>query len=226
MQHLTPEALAALVDDTPDEAQASHLAVCQTCAAELDALREQTGALGRLPELRPPQGDWEVLEARLISEGLVRRRRLPGSLASTPPWMRAVAAVVLFLAGTGVGTILPQGGGASLPAPGSAAAVGALAVPATSVSSIDEAAELIRVTERRYIDAILQYRQLKQLRGDADAAVDPEQRYVALEYLLAAAQPAVEEVPADPFLNGLLASLMAEREAARSEVVRQAAEWH
>jgi hypothetical protein len=91
---------------------------------------------------------------------------------------------------------------------------------------VEEAAELIRVTERRYIDAIVQYRQLQQVGGEGEAEADPEQRFVALEYLLAATRPAVEEVPADPFLNGLLASIMAEREAARSQVVRRAAEWH
>lgn len=226
MEHLTLETLARLLDDAPTEAEAAHLAGCGVCARELDELREQTSALARLPDLRPPMGDWEVLEARLVSEGLVERRNAVMGLASTPGWMRTAAAIALFVGGTGLGFAL--GGAAPGPA-GAAGGVGVgdpFAIPAASVSNVEEAAELVRLTERRYIDAILQYGQLKQMRGDADAAVDPERRFVALEYLLAAAQPAVEEAPADPFLNGLLASIMAEREAARSEVVRQAAEWH
>lgn len=225
MEHLTLEALARLVDDAPTEVEATHLATCLACAEELEALREQGSALGRLPDMRPPMGDWEVLEARLVSEGLIRRRRFTAGLASTPGWMRAAAAVALFIGGTGFGMAVADGGVG--PMAGSRAPAGdPFAVPVASAATVEEAAELVRVTERRYIDALLQYGQLKTVRGDTDATVDPEQRFVALEYLAAAARPAIEEAPTDPFLNGLLASIMAEREAARNEVVRQAAEWH
>ena len=79
MEHLSTEALAHLVDEAPRPEEAEHLAACRTCASELDALRAQTRALASLPEIRPPLGDWEVLEARLRSEGLVEdplRQRL------------------------------------------------------------------------------------------------------------------------------------------------------
>lgn len=226
MEHLSLEGLARLLDEPATADEAAHLAECEMCSDELAELREQTSALGRLPDVRPPLGDWEVLEARLVSEGLIRRRAPLTGLASTPGWMRAAAAVALFVGGTGLGLALAGDGPGAAGPRGASSGGDALAVPVASVSSVEEAAELVRVTERRYIDAIVQYGQLKQLRGDPDVGVDPERRFVALEYLLAAAQPAVEEAPADPFLNGLLASIMAEREAARSEVVRQAAEWH
>ena len=104
MEHLSAETLARLADEQPASAEKGHLAGCQACSAELDALREQAEACRHLPDLRVPLGDWEALQARLVSEGLIgSRTSLTGGLAVTPGWMRALAALVLFLAGTGVG---------------------------------------------------------------------------------------------------------------------------
>ena len=88
MEHLTRESLARLVDESPQADEARHLATCLVCTSELEALRTQTQALASLPEIRPPLGDWEVLEARLRSEGLVETPSLLErlSLAHTPPW--------------------------------------------------------------------------------------------------------------------------------------------
>ena len=104
MEHLSLENLARLVDEAPTPGERDHLDACKACTAELAALREQTQELGALPELLPPMGDWRVLEARLRSEGLIEDaglfRRL--GLAQTPPWMKAAAAVLLFLGGLGI----------------------------------------------------------------------------------------------------------------------------
>ena len=71
MEHLTKETLARLVDERPNPEQREHLSSCTVCGLELRGLRRQTEALGSLPDLRPPPGDWVGLEARLMSEGLV-----------------------------------------------------------------------------------------------------------------------------------------------------------
>ena len=71
MGHLSTETLARIVDETPRPDEAEHLAACGACAAELQAMKAQTEALRALPELLPPVGDWDVLEARLRSEGLI-----------------------------------------------------------------------------------------------------------------------------------------------------------
>jgi len=62
MRHLSNEDLARLVDEAPSPEERRHLARCHRCVAELDALREQTEALGSLPDLVPPRGDWRELE--------------------------------------------------------------------------------------------------------------------------------------------------------------------
>ena len=199
MEHLSLETLARLVDD-----EAEHLAVCARCARELVALREQTGALGGLPELMPPKGDWQVLEARLRSEGLVGS---PGmfqklGLARTPGWMRSAAAVVIFLTGTGVGAVVASGNAADLMGPSIAEA-----------GTVEEAASAMRIAEEEYVTAFTRYRELLTQGGGETLVGDPMSRYVALESLVSVSQAAVRQAPADPFLNGILTSALAERNA-------------
>ncbi|CAN5735587.1 hypothetical protein BH23GEM11_BH23GEM11_15610 [soil metagenome] len=242
--HLDSETLARLVDDVPSPTERTHLNRCRRCRDELDALQVQTLGLSHLPDLRPPQGDWDSLEPRLRAEGLIRadharparqaaggtrhvggsaRARRRGDVAG---WTRWAAAVVLLLGGAGLGagavTVLGDGvrpGGSSVAGPGvSSAARDLAAVPAAlglwgtgGPASAEEAEELVRLTESWYRSALLRYRE-EAGRGWGDD--DPLTRYIALEALLAAGQAALTEAPTDPFLNGLLVNMQAEREAA------------
>jgi hypothetical protein len=205
MEHLTIEALARLVDEPAGPEETKHLAKCEACATELAALRGQTESLAALPEIVPPLGDWKVLEAKLRSEGLVRD---PGlfeklGLARTPAWMPAAAAVVLFLGGTGFGaTLTSRAGGASN-----------LAVPAVGLT-VEDAASAVRAAEAQYVSAVSRYRELIDEQGGGSGGVDPVSRYAALEHLVSVSQAAVRQAPGDPFLNGFLASALAERDAA------------
>lgn len=210
MEHLNLEALARLVDEAPDADQRRHLSECQRCRTELELLQGQTRALGQLPDMRPPRGDWAMLEARLMSEGLLRHER--SSLASTPGWMKAAAAVLLFVGGTGLGFALDGTVATGTPA----AATGGdspYVLTASSAASVEEAEEAVRLAERRYMDALVQYRQLADAEEDGGTTERTESRLAALELLVAAGKAAVQQAPTDPFLNGFLASTMAERQA-------------
>ena len=198
MEHLSTEILARLVDEEPRPDESEHLADCEPCATELVALREQTESLGALPELLPPQGDWRVLEAQLRSEGLVQT---PGvfqklGLAQTPQWMRAAAAILLFLSGTGAGAMLTGGAPTYLEA-----------------ATVDDAASAVLTAQETYVRTVARYHELLAQDGGDTGAGDPISRYAALEYLVSASQAAVREAPADIYLNGVLASALAEREA-------------
>lgn len=213
MEHLSAEELARLVDDVPADDEARHLEACEACREILGELREQTEALGGLPAMRPPRGDWEVLQARLVSEGLVRGgSRLGLQLARTPGWMKVAAAVVLFLSGAFVGGMAVRGPGPILSA-GGAPADAAFRPAGVEAGSVEEAARLVRLTERRYMDALVQYQQMVVAEGGESAIPDAEERFAALEYITRAGQAALREAPTDPFLNGLVASAVAEREA-------------
>jgi hypothetical protein len=204
MEHLTKETLARLVDEAPGATEAEHLAACELCTRELARYEEQTGALAALPEILPPKGDWKVLEARLRSEGLIEDQSLAHrlGLARTPAWMPAAAAIVLFLGGIGLGAgITARQDGEAGPAIASAA-------------TVEEAATVVRLAEQDYVTAVSRYRELLGRDGGDAAAVDPISRYAALEHLVSVSQAAVRQAPGDPFLNGFLASAIAERDAA------------
>lgn len=222
MEHLSLEALARLVDETPFRSERRHLARCPDCSRELELLREQTEALGSLPDLRPAPGDWPVLEERLEREGLLR--------GSTPAeavirlidrrrgWMQAAAAVVLFLAGGLSGAVLApaewglRAGGGQVASGETTGEVSPTTFPAEEAATPEEAAQDLRLAEQQYRDATLRYRAL--MRGpEAETSMDPR-RLAVLDAMLAMGQAAVQEAPDDPFLNGFLVSAVAEREAA------------
>jgi hypothetical protein len=224
MEHLSREALARLVDEAPGPGESEHLAACLACASELDALRAQTQALASLPEIRPPLGDWEVLEDRLRAESLIQHRGLLQrlTLAQTPPWMRVAAAAALFVGGSTLGAGLASRAPTELrPEAASAAGVAQF----TAAQDVDDAAAAVRIAEATYMSALTRYRQLLEEQGGSDVIGDLSSRFAALEYLVAAGQAAVRQAPADPFLNGLLASTMAEREATLQRISNRQDNW-
>lgn len=241
--HLAPETLARLVDEVPTPTERTHLNRCRRCRDELDALQVQTLGLSHLPDLRPPSGDWASLEPRLRAEGLIHADEDPadrrvdrvfrGGSGSgrgprgreMPGWAQWAAAVALLLGGAGLGAgvvtatadVGMAGGGTTAAGSSSSVARDLSAVPAAlglwgsgGPTSVEEAEELVRLTESWYRSALLRYRE-EAARGSIDG--DPLTRYIALEALLAAGQAALREAPTDPFLNGLLVNMQAEREA-------------
>ena len=209
MQHLTHDTLARLVDERPNPDEREHLHTCSRCAEDLRAFRLQSDALRGLPALRPPPGDWSSLEARLVSEGLVRTpetfRRF--GFAAAPAWMQAAAAVVVFIGGTGFGLALTKGAtpdGENVP------------FPTSQITSAEEAVRAVERAEEAYMKALVQYSQLTA-GNDGPGVADPLIHITALEGLLAASQEAVRRMPADPVFNGILVNVLAERQ----EVFRQ-----
>ena len=207
MEHLTNETLARLVDERPNPSEREHLHSCTRCAEELRAFRLQSESLGELTALRPPSGDWESLEARLVSEGLIRTqesfRRF--GFAAAPAWMQAAAAMALFLGGTGFGLALTTVG-ASDPL-----SLENMMVPVSRISTADEAARAVEFAEQTYMQALVRFRQLAG-GGDEPRFEDPLSRVAALEGLLAASQEALRLAPADPVFNGFLVNVLAERQ--------------
>ena len=222
MEHLSLEALARLVDEAPFRSERQHLARCPDCSRELELLREQTEALGSLPDLRPAPGDWPALEERLEREGLLRTNTPTDTVIRLIDrrrgWMQAAAAVVLFLAGGLSGAVLAPidpgtpGDGQVVAGETAAGEASPAGLPVAEASTVEEAAEILRLAEQQHRDATLRYRQLT--RGpEAEMLMDPR-RLAVIDAMLAVGQAAVQEAPYDPFLNGFLVSAAAEREAA------------
>ena len=211
MKHLTHDNLARLVDERPSPGEREHIRACSRCAEELQAFRLQSDALGGLPALRPPSGDWASLEARLVSEGLVRTpetfRRF--GFAAAPAWMQAAAAIVVFLGGTGFGLALTGGASPNQLSPEN------MLPPLSEISSTEEAVRTVERAERAYMQALARYNELAG--GNGSRIADPLSVLTALEGLLAASQEAVRLAPADPVFNGFLVNVLAERQ----EVLRR-----
>ena len=222
MQHLMPETLARLVDEAPGNDEALHLAQCDDCRAELEAMRADAAALANLPMIEPPPTEWPELEARLLAEGLIRRR--PG----TPRWAtfgRAAAAVALFALGTATGTFL-LGGNAPATEPGLATASAArtglpvrngqepMLVSAAVPANADEALLLYRQAEAVYLDALTR---VAEMGGQAESG-DPLARLAALESIAAITRSALDESPADPVINGYHLTALAQREATLRQI--------
>lgn len=110
MQHLSFEELARLVDEPPLPHEAVHVRDCLVCRRELDEMREQTAALGRLDDPEPAPAAWHRLEAALLSEGLmqpaVASHRGWRAWSAGHPLLRIAAALVLFLLGGATGAAL------------------------------------------------------------------------------------------------------------------------
>jgi len=218
MGHLTVEDLSRIVGEAPYPEEKEHLDACPACQAELQALREQTEAMGALPDLRPPAGDWEALEARLVSEGLVRSSGLTFKAVRwrNSGWLQAAAALVLFVGGTAMGSAFfrnQSGGDLAQFGPPSGMDLVPVSGGAPRAASLADAAEAVRLAERQYIDALVQYRQIVDAQGEPSLIGDPTSRFAALEGIVAAGRAAVQQAPADPFMNGVLVQALAEREA-------------
>ena len=222
MEHLSLEALARLVDESPFRSERQHLARCQDCSRELELLREQSETLGSLPDLRPAPGDWPALEARLESEGLLHgsgtshasSRAAAGIrlIEQRRGWMQIAAALVIFIAGGFSGAALAPAGSASEAGSGVEIAASEAATPEEAAEVLRLAEQQYRLTEQHYRDAVLRYRVLSRSL-DAELPMDVR-HFAALETLVAASQAAVQEAPDDPYLNGFLVSAVAERDAA------------
>lgn len=219
MGHLTLEALARLVSEAPSPDEEKHLDGCSVCKRELRILQEQTESLGSLPDLRPPAGDWEALEARLVSEGLIRTSgvRRGASRWWSSGWVQAAAALVLFFGGTALGSgfMSPGPGQGDLIAGASPGGLELIPVgnQVQPVSNLADAVAAVNIAEQQYMLALLQYRQLLDSRGQPTYLGDPTSRLAAIEAIVAAGRAAIQQAPADPYVNGVLVSALAEREA-------------
>jgi len=218
MGHLTIEGLARLVSEAPSPEETKHLEMCSECRSEFQIIKEQTEAIGSLPDLRPPTGDWEALEGRLVSEGLIRSSALAQRASHwwSSGWVQAAAALVLFFGGTalGSGALASSGDGELAQGPPPAGLelipVGSQAQP---ISNLEEAADAVNTAERQYMLALLEYRQMLDTQGDPRNVGDPTARFAAIEAIVAASRAAIQQAPADPFVNGVLVNSLAEREA-------------
>jgi hypothetical protein len=239
MPHLSPDRLAALVDEGATADEQAHLSGCAACAGELAALRRLAAmTVAERERVGPPLTTWESLSEQLRRGGMFADQTMPlpvvvratPASSPVPAWrswaMRAAAAIALLVGGVVGGRV---SAGASL-VPGGLRgeiALGALTIrldstttPIAAVESFasrDEAAEALQRAERTYRLAAAYLAQFDSTgRGDGGGAAVEQQmqtRLAALEEMVATSRAALYAAPQDPVINQYYLATLGAREA-------------
>ena len=230
MSHLTIDRLAAIADDTPTADEATHIAGCWDCRAEVAAFRR----LARLSLMAPipmePLTAWSTLAPQLRAEGiLVDAHRTvtespPGGapvipLADrrprTPVWMmRAAAGLALLIGGAALGRV-----SAGVPL-GTTASPDRQSVAVTpAFRSANDALQVLTSSQQQYQDAAAFLASQDTSSRFIGMNQDLYQtRLTALDEIAAAARSALYRAPQDPMLNQYYLTTLGAREATLRQI--------
>lgn len=234
MSHLSTDRLAAIADDTPTPDEATHLAGCWDCRAEVAAYRRLARMSAMAPVPTEPLTAWSRLAPQLRAEGLIidagsgvsgRHAAAVIPIASAAPqasgrpmrqtWMlRAAAGFALVLGGAVAGrlsTAISFDGG---PQP-----TGFTNAMPIAYQSPDDALRALNVAQQEYQSAaaFLASRDTTArfigMNNDSYRA-----RLAALDDIAATTRAALYRSPQDPMLNQYYLTTLGAREATLREI--------
>lgn len=224
MSHLSIDRLAAIADETPTGDEATHIAGCWDCRAEVAAFRRLARLSAMAPIPMEPLTAWSTLAPQLRAAGIIaatvtfaagarevpfidRRRR-------TQVWMlRAAAGFALVLGGTVLGRVT-----AGVPLSGMPV-LGEPLAAAPAFRSANDAMQVLTLAQQQYQDAAAFL-----------AAQDTSSRFVgmnqdlyqtrldALDEIAAATRSALYRAPQDPMLNQYYLTTLGAREATLRQI--------
>jgi hypothetical protein len=213
MSHISPERLAALVDETAAPDEASHLADCAPCAAELATHRRLVRmALSDTPREGDPLNDWAALGAALKAEGIISSAPIARVRPSGVQWAVRIAAGLVLVAGSALAGRW-SAGVAFDAAPQQAAAAGPAAT-APVFESPQAAMQVLTSAQQQYSDAAAYLAAQDTTSHFIGLNVNTYRaRLTALDNIVASTRAALYQAPQDPVLNQYYLSAMAAREA-------------
>lgn len=232
MSHLTTDRLAAIADDTPTPDEATHLAGCWDCRAEVAAYRRLARLSAMAPMPNEPLTAWSQLAPQLRAEGLLvdaQRLGTPagGGQVALPfkkerkprlqLWtMRIAAGLALLVGGAVIGRAsvgLPIAGG---PEQFSAA------LPLANVQtyeSPDQALRALTVAQQQYQSAAAFLASQDTVSRFVGMNQDSYRaRLAALDEIAATTRAALYRAPQDPMLNQYYLTTLGAREATLREI--------
>jgi hypothetical protein len=217
MSHLSPERLAALVDETPTAAELAHLAGCAECARERATYRNLVElAVNNSASIAAPLTSWDALRPALAQDGVIDGgKRTPAARhRSGRPWLQAAAAVLLVGGGLVGGRL--SAGASPLPR---------AAVTATQTASANATADSLSHF-RSVEDARVAQTQAQLLYQNATAFIAQQDtmtaaespaamrtRLAALDRTRRVLGEALKQAPYDPVINGYYLTTIGQREA-------------
>lgn len=227
MSHLSTDRLAAAADDTPTPLEATHLAGCWDCRAEVAAYRRLARMSAMAPVPAEPLTAWSQLAPQLRADGIIRdavRFGLPvGATARVTPierrrsrlpqWvMRAAAGAALLVGGAALGRA-----STAISFDASPAAVPVAAAPA--FQSADEALRVLTASQQQYQSAAAFLASQDTMSRFIGMNEDSYQaRLAALDEIAAATRSALYRAPQDPMLNQYYLTTLGAREATLRQI--------
>ena len=230
MSHLTIDRLAAIADDTPTADEATHIAGCWDCRAEVAAFRRLARMSAMAPIPLEPLTAWSTLAPQLRAEGIIvdAHRRVTASPAGgapvipladrrprTPMWMmRAAAGLALLIGGVALGRV-----SAGVPF-GTSASPDRQSVAVTpAFRSANDALQVLTSSQQQYQDAAAFLASQDTSSRFIGMNQDLYQtRLTALDEIAAATRSALYRAPQDPMLNQYYLTTLGAREATLRQI--------
>jgi len=218
MSHLSPERLAALVDETPTAAELAHIAGCAECTRERAAYRNLVElAVNNSASIASPLTSWEALRPALANDGIIDGGR-PAVVVKDRfgrPWLQAAAAVLLIGGGL-VGGRLSAGAslfprGAESPSRRVAESPNPDSLP--HFRSVDDARDAQSRAQVLFQNATAFIAQQDTTTPPAESPAAMRTRLAALDRTRRVLGEALNEAPYDPVINGYYLSTIGQREA-------------
>ena len=239
MSHLSTDRLAAIADETPTADEATHLAGCWDCRAELAAFRRLVRMSAMAPLPTEPLSAWSRLAPQLRAEGIIvdaGRLERPGAAPVTPTfgggaqvvpfierrprtqvWMlRAAAGLALLVGGAALGRM-----SAGVPFATGRDAGPNLPLVATAVpfANSDDALRVLTAAQQQYSSAAAflaaQDTSSRFIGMNQDSY---QTRLTALDEIAAATRVALFRAPQDPMLNQYYLTTLGAREATLRQI--------
>jgi hypothetical protein len=227
MSHLSTDRLAAIADETPTPDEATHLAGCWDCRAEVTAYRRLARMSAMAPLPMEPLSAWSRLAPQLRAEGLIVDTAhgsgaphggvipIAAHRALAPAWLlRAAAGAILLVGGAVLGrasTLISFDRG---PQP----AEFADAIP-VAYGSPDDALRALSIAQQQYQSAAAflasQDTSARFIGMNQDSY---RARLAALDDIAATARAALYRAPQDPMLNQYYLTTLGAREATLREI--------
>jgi hypothetical protein len=207
MSHLSPERLAALIDEQPTAAELAHLAACRPCSRERGAYEALTAMSKTGPSLGQPLTRWERLAPALTKDGIIEvdNRFARRSLVARRAW-QAAAAVMLLAGGMAVGRL-------TVPSPANRIASIDPESDVVHFASIEDAQAAAMRSQNIY-QASMSYLAARDTVGlSMSTPAGIKARLAALEQVAQITGAALESAPYDPVVNTLYLNAQGQRAA-------------
>ena len=204
MSHLSPERLAALIDEQPTAAELAHLAACRSCSRERGAYEALASMAKSGTTIGQPLTSWQRLAPALAKDGIIevdtRFARRRSSFVRRG--LQAAAAVLLLAGGIAIGrqTASPD-------------VIAQAAGDEMHFASVEDAQAAAARSQTVY-QASLDYLARQDTVGlSVSTPAVIKARLAALEQISQIAGAAVESAPYDPVVNTLYLNAQGQRAA-------------